>query len=76
MNLGIVNGDESLFRQCHQRFVTTFGQVEGFHEEIIQHLAQETDVGKELDKVVGDFRIPYGGEFVRVSGDVWYFPHG
>ena len=37
----IVNGDKSLFRQWHQRFITALGQVEGAHEEIIQQLVKE-----------------------------------
>ncbi len=32
---------------------------------------KETDLGKELDKVVEELRINYGGELARVSGDVW-----
>ncbi len=47
------------------------GQVEAAHEEIVQQLVKETDVGKELDKVVENLRITYGEEFKRVSGDVW-----
>ncbi len=45
--------------------------MEGSHEDIIQHLGKETDLGKELDKVVEELRITYGGEFVRLPGDVW-----
>ncbi len=45
-------GDESLFHQWHQRSVTALGQVEVSHEEITQHLVKETDLGKELEKVV------------------------
>ncbi len=41
------------------------------HEEIVQQLVKETDLGKELDKVVENLRITYGEEFERVSGDVW-----
>ena len=47
MNLRMVNGDKSLFRQWHQRFITALGQVEGAHEEIIQLLVRETDLGRE-----------------------------
>ena len=71
MNLRMVNGDKSLFRQWHQRFVTALGQVEGSHEEIIQHLVKETDLGKELKKIAEQLRITYGGEFARISRDVW-----
>ncbi len=71
MNLWMVNGDKSLFRQWHQSLITTLGQVEGAHEEFIQLLVRETDLGRELDKVVGDSRIHYGEEFKRVSRDVW-----
>ncbi len=35
MNLRMVNGDTSLFRQWHQRIITALGQVELAHEEII-----------------------------------------
>ena len=37
----------------------------------MQRLVKETDLCKELDKVVEELRATYGGEFVRVSGDVW-----
>ncbi len=50
--------------------VTALGQVEGSHEESIQQLVKETDLGKELDKVVDEWRITRGGEFSSVSGDV------
>ena len=52
INLRMVNGDKSLFRQGHQRFVAALGQVEGAHEEMVQQLVKETDFGNELDKVV------------------------
>ncbi len=71
MKYRMVNGDKSLFRQWDQRFVTALGQVEGSHDEIIQHLVNETDLGKELDQVVEELRITCGGEFARVSGDLW-----
>ena len=51
-NLRCLNGDKSLFRQWHQRFVTALGQHDQIHEEIIQRLVRETDLGEELDKVV------------------------
>ncbi len=70
-NLGCFNGDMSLFRQRHQRFITGLGQHDQVREEIAQHLVKETDLGKEVDKVVEDLRVTYGGEFVRTSGDVW-----
>ena len=38
-----------------------------FHEEIVQHVVKETDLGKELDKVVEELRATLGGKFVRVS---------
>ncbi len=59
------------FRQWHQRFITPLGQVVGAHEEIIQQLARETDLGRELGKVVENLRSNYGEELGRVSGDVW-----
>ncbi len=34
-------------------------------------MVKETDLGKELDKVVEELMATYGGEFARVSGDVW-----
>ncbi len=71
MNLRMVNGDKSLFRQRHRRFITALGQVEGAHEEIIQQLVMETDLGREFDKVVGNLRGHYGEEFRRVSEDAW-----
>ena len=51
MNFRMVNGDKSLFRQWHQRFVTALSQVGGVHEEIVLNLVREIDVGKELNEV-------------------------
>ena len=48
-----------MFRQWHQRFVAALGQVEGALEEIVQQLVKETDLGKELDKVVDNLKITY-----------------
>ncbi len=56
-NLRCVSGDKSLFRQWHQTFITALGQYDQVHEAIVQHLVTETDLGKDLDKVVEDFRI-------------------
>ncbi len=70
-NLRCANGDKSLFRQWHQRFITALGQYDKVHEEIAQHLVKETGFGKDLDTVVENLRITYGGEFTRVSRDVW-----
>ncbi len=47
------------------------GQYDQVHEEIVQHLVKETDVDKDLDKVVEDLRITHEGEFERASGEVW-----
>ncbi len=47
------------------------GQAQGAHEEIMQHLVKETDLGKDLDKVVEELRVTCGGELVRVLGDLW-----
>ena len=71
MNLRMVSGDKSLFCQWNQRFIAALGQVEGAHEEIIQQLVRETDLGRELDKVVENLRGHCGEEIRRVSGDVW-----
>ncbi len=60
-NLRCVNGDKSLFRQWHQRFITAWGQYGHVHEEIVQHVVKETDFGKELDKVVEELKATYGG---------------
>ena len=46
--LRAVNGDKALFRQWHQKFTTALGQVPGNHEEIIQRMVKEIDLGKEL----------------------------
>ncbi len=35
MNLRMVNGDESLFRQWHHKFIFALNQLGGAHEEII-----------------------------------------
>ncbi len=60
-NLRCVTGDKPLFRQLHQRFVASLGQYDQVHEEIVQHLVKETDLGKELDKVVEELRVIHGG---------------
>ena len=69
--LRAVNGDKSLFRQWHQKFTTALGQVTGEHEEIVQRLVEEIDLGKELEKVVTTLREQYGDVFTKVSGDIW-----
>ena len=51
-NLKAVTGDKSLFRQWHRRFASALGQCDQVHEEIIQHLVKETDLGEDLDKFV------------------------
>ena len=67
MNLRMVNGDKSLFRQWHQRFITALGQVGGAHEEIVRQVVKEMGLGRELDKVVDNFeeqsRRGVSGEF-------------
>ncbi len=40
--LRCVNENKSLFREWHHRFVTTPGQYDQVHEEIVQHLVKET----------------------------------
>jgi hypothetical protein len=46
-------------------------QYDQVHQEVVQHLVKETDLGKDLDKVVEGLRMTHGGEFERVSEDVW-----
>ncbi len=53
-NFICVNGDMSLFRQWHQRFITALGHFDQVHEEIVRHLVKEADPGKKFDKVVED----------------------
>ena len=48
-NFGRVSGGKSLFRQWHQRCVNAVRQYDQVHEEIVQHLVTETDLGKDLD---------------------------
>ena len=55
-NLRCVNGNKSLFRHWHQRFITALGQYDHVHEEIVQDLVKETDFGKEVDKAVEELR--------------------
>jgi hypothetical protein len=50
--LRAVNGNKSLFRQWHYKFTTALGQIPGAHEEIIQRMVKEIDLGKELENVV------------------------
>ncbi len=65
-----MNGDKALFRQWHQKFTTALGLVFGNHEEIIQRMVKEIDLGKELEKVVTTLRDEFE-DFSKVSGDVW-----
>ncbi len=55
-NLRCVNGDRSLFKQWHQNFAAARGQSDQVHEEIVAHLAKETYLGKDLDKVVKELK--------------------
>ncbi len=71
MNLHMVNVDTSLFRQWHQRFITTLSQVERTREEIIKQLVRGTDLGRVLDKVVENLKTIAGRssrEFPEMSG--------
>ena len=47
--LRAVNGDKSLFRQWHQKFTTALGQVSSGHEEIVQRMVKEIDLGSDLE---------------------------
>ncbi len=38
-----------MFKQWHQKFTTALGQVRAEYEEIVQHLAREIDMGKEME---------------------------
>ncbi len=44
--LRAVNGDKSLFRQWHQKFTTALGQITGVHQEIVQRMVKDIDLGK------------------------------
>ena len=68
--LRAVNGDKSMFRQWHQKFTTALGQVLGEHEEVIQRMVKEIDLGKDLEKVVTTLKDEYE-DFEKISGDVW-----
>ncbi len=61
-NLRCVSGDKSLFGQWHLRVVTALGQYGQVHDEIVQHLVKEIDLGKDLDKVVEELKLMHGGE--------------
>ncbi len=61
-NLGCVSGDKSLFRRWHRKFMTTLGQ----YDQYDQHLVKDADLGKNLNKVVEDLKLTYGGAFGRV----------
>ncbi len=39
----------------------SLGKYDQVNEEIVQHLVKETDFGKDLDNVVEEARITYGG---------------
>jgi hypothetical protein len=67
MNLRMVSGEKSLFRQWHQRLITALCQVGRAHAEIIQQLVRETDLDRECGKVVENLRGHYGDEFRKVS---------
>ncbi len=54
--LRAVNGDQSLFRQWHQQITTALGQVSSGHEEIVQRMVKDIDLGKDLEKVVTTLR--------------------
>ncbi len=50
-NLRCVNGDNRQWHALH------YDQA---HEEIVHHLVKETDLGKDVDKVVEDLKATYG----------------
>ena len=51
-----VNGDTSVFRQRHQRFITALGRDDQVHEEIVQLMVKEIDLGKQTEKIVTRLR--------------------
>ncbi len=66
-NLRAVSGDRPLFRQWHQKFTITLGQVGGLHEEISHRLVKQSDLGKEMEKVVTGLKADCRDEFQRAS---------
>ncbi len=62
-----MSGDTSLFRQCHQKFITVLGQVRNSYEEIAHRLVQEIDLDKEREKSLTGLRADYGEEIEKVS---------
>ncbi len=46
------NGDTSLLRQWHQKFVTAIGQKGGYHGQIINNMVRDIDFGKALSKPI------------------------
>ncbi len=49
-HLRAVNGEKPLFRQWHQKFTSALRQVTGMHEEIVQRMVKEIDLGKNWRK--------------------------
>ncbi len=70
VNLRMVNGDNPCSAKGTRGLSVRWVRW-AEHVEIIQQLARERDLGRELDKVVVNLRSNYGEEFGRVSGDVW-----
>jgi hypothetical protein len=50
-------------RHWHQKFTAALGQVRREYEEIVYKLVKETDLGKELDKIVAGLNGECGGVF-------------
>ncbi len=51
-SLRAVNGDKGLFRQWRQKFAIALGQVKTECEEIVQRLAREIDLGREMETIL------------------------
>jgi hypothetical protein len=71
--LRAIKGDKSLFRHWHKKFTTALGQVSSGHEEIVQRMVKDIDLGKGFEKVVTTVSEEYGDEFARVSNDIGTF---
>ncbi len=70
-NLTAVNGDKGLFRHWHQKFTTALGQVKTEYEEIVHKLAQEIDMGRDMETVLTTLGREYGAIFGEASQDIW-----
>jgi hypothetical protein len=68
--LKIMSGDKGSFRQWHQKVLSAVGQVEAGYERLLQELAQEVDLGRNVDKILEEMEAKHSDFYLKTSNDM------